>query len=110
MQHARDRVRELTARSRLRVAVEDIVRHVNRFLAAGRATSANSAQFFDKITRYALARPAAFVAKRHKQRTRFGWWVIAYQSPNRPGLIDLNGIVVPPRANRPWRPGPERRR
>ena len=112
MQHARDRIRELTARSRLRLPVEDIVRDVNRFLRgwAGYFRYGNSAQFFDKITRYALARLAAFVAKRHQQRTRYGWWVIAYQSPNQLGLIDLNGIVVSPRANRPWRPGTECRR
>ncbi len=112
MQHARDRVRELTARKRLRLPVEDIVRDVNRFLHgwAGYFRYGSSAQFFDKITRYALARLAGFVAKRHKRRTRYGWWAVAYQSPNRLGLIDLNGTIIPPRPNRPWRPGAECRR
>ena len=31
----------------------------------------------------------------------FGWWVVARRSSNRMGLIDLNGIVVPPRAYQP---------
>jgi len=107
MQHARDRIRELTARTRLRLPVEVIVRDLNRFMHgwAGYFRYGNSAQLFDKISRYALMRLAGFVAKRHKQRTRFGWWTVLYQSPNRLGLIDLNGIIVAPRPNRPWRPG-----
>jgi hypothetical protein len=40
--------------------------------------------------------------------------VVAFQSPNQLGLIDLNGTVVAPRPNRPWREKPnaggERRR
>jgi hypothetical protein len=24
-----------------------------------------------------------------------GWWVVAHQSPNRLGLIDLNGTIPP---------------
>jgi hypothetical protein len=31
--------------------------------------------------------------------------VVAYQSHNRLGLINLNGTIVAPRPNRPWRPG-----
>ena len=106
MQHARERIREITAR-RLLVPVEEIVQDLNRFLRgwAGYFRYGNSARFFDKITRYAIDRLAIFVAKRHKRGRRFGWWVVACQSPNRLGLIDLNGIVVPPRPYRPWRPG-----
>jgi len=58
MGHARQRIREITARSRLRVPVEVIVRELNRFLRgwAGYFRYGNSAQFFDKITLHALRR------------------------------------------------------
>ncbi len=107
MGHARERIREITARSRLRVPVEIIVRDLNRFLRgwAGYFRYGNSAQFFDKITRYALMRLAGFIAKRHKRGTRYGWWVACYQSPNRVGLIDLNGTIIAPRPNRSRRQG-----
>jgi hypothetical protein len=107
MGHARERIRQITARSRLRVPVEIIVRDINRFLRgwASYFRYGNSAQFFDKITRYALARLAGFIAKRHKRCTRYGWLVAAYQSPNRMGLINLNGTIVAPRPTRSRRPG-----
>ena len=106
-QHARDRVREITDRSRLLVPVETIVRDVNRFLRgwAGYFRYGNSAQAFDKINHYALDRLARFLAKRHKRSRGYGWRAVAYQSPNRLGLINLNGTIVAPRPNRPWRPG-----
>ncbi len=107
MGHARERIRQITARSRLRVPVEIIVRDINRFLRgwASYFRYGNSAQFFDKITRYALVRLAGFIAKRHKRCTRYGWLVATYQSPNRMGLIDLNGTIVAPRPTRSRRPG-----
>jgi group II intron reverse transcriptase/maturase len=107
MGHARQRIREITARSRLRVPVEIIVGDLNRFLRgwAGYFRYGNSAQFFDKIMRHALTRLAGFIAKRHKRNTRYGWWVAAYQSPNRMGLIDLNGTIVAPRPSRSRRRG-----
>jgi RNA-directed DNA polymerase len=103
MQHARQRVREITARERLLLPVEEIVQDLNRFLAgwAGYFRYGNSAQFFDKISLHAVNRLSIFVANRHQRDRRFGWWVVARQSPNRLGLIDLNGIIVPPRANQP---------
>ena len=106
-QHARDRVREITDRSRLLVPVETIVRDVNRFLRgwAGYFRYGNSAQAFDKINHYALDRLARFLAKRHKRSRGYGWKAVAYQSPNRLGLINLNGTIVAPRPNRPWCPG-----
>ncbi|MEO8968912.1 MAG: group II intron reverse transcriptase/maturase [Solirubrobacteraceae bacterium] len=107
MGHARQRIREITARSRLRVPVEEIVRDLNRFLRgwAGYFRYGNSAQFFDKITLHALRCLAGFIAKRHKRHKRYGWWVVAHQTPNRMGLINLNGIIAAPRPNRPWRQG-----
>jgi RNA-directed DNA polymerase len=106
-QHARDRIRELTDRSRLRVDVETIVQQVNRFLRgwAGYFRYGNSARAFDKITVHAINRLAGFVAKRHKRHRSYGWLVVAYQSPDRIGLINLNGTIIPPRPNRPWRRG-----
>jgi len=106
MGHARQRIREITARSRLRVPVEVIVRNLNRFLRgwASYFRYGNSAQFFDKITLHALRRLAGFIAQRHKRRKRYGWWVVAHQT-HRMGLIDLNGTIVPPRPNRSRRQG-----
>jgi RNA-directed DNA polymerase len=106
-QHARDRIREITDRRRLLVAVDDVVHDVNRFLRgwAGYFRYGNSARQFNKINHYALDRIARFVAKRHKRGRGYGWKAVAYQSPNRLGLINLNGTIVAPRPNRPWRPG-----
>jgi RNA-directed DNA polymerase len=106
-QHARDRVREITDRSRLLVPVETIVQDVNRFLRgwAGYFRYGNSALTFDKINHYALDRLARFLAKRHKRSRGYGWKAVAYQSPNRLGLINLNGTIVAPRPNRSWRHG-----
>jgi len=103
MQHARRRIREITARERLPLPVEDIVQDLNRFLAgwAGYFRYGNSAQFFDKIQLHAVNRLSIFVANRHQRNRRFGWWAVARQSPNHLGLIDLNGIIVPPRPFKP---------
>jgi group II intron reverse transcriptase/maturase len=106
MAHARERIRQITARSRLRVPVEIIVRDLNRFLRgwAGYFRYGNSAQFFDKITLHALRRLAGFIAQRHKRRKSYGWWVVAHQT-HRMGLIDLNGTIVAPRPSRSRRRG-----
>ncbi len=108
MQHARDRIRELTARPRLLLEVERVVQDVNRFLRgwAGYFRYGNSTRRFDRIRTYAVSRIALFVAKRHKQPRSFGWKLVAYESGNLLGLITLNGWVVAPRPNRPWREKP----
>jgi len=116
MQHCRDRIRELTMRRRLLLPVEVIVADVNRVLRgwAQFFRYGNSARHFDVIRNYALMRLALVVAKRHHRSRAYGWSVIAFQSQNQLGLIDLNGIVVAPRPNRPWKGSPnaggERRR
>ena len=71
-----------TAR-RLLVPVEEVVQELNRFLRgwAGYFRYGNSARTFDKINLYAIDRLARFVAKRHKRGRRYGWRVVAYQSP-----------------------------
>ena len=107
MHHARDRVREITDRSRLLVPVDEVVQDLNRFLRgwSGYFRYGNSARQFDKIDHYALDRLARFIAKRHKRGRGYGLKVVIYQSPNRLGLISLDGTIVAPRPNRPWRPG-----
>ena len=103
MGRARGRIRELTDRRRLREPVEDVVQDLNGFLRgwAGYFRYGNSAQSFDKISLNAINRLSIFIANRHGRTRRFGWWVVARQSPDRLGLIDLNGIVIPPRPYRP---------
>src|SRR5215208_1368922 len=107
MAHARERIRELTDRRRLLLPVEDVVQDVNRLLRgwAGYFRYGNSAASCDKISFHALVRLAGFIAKRHKRSGRYGWWTVIHQSPDRLGLISLDGTIVAPRANRPWRKG-----
>lgn len=105
MQHARDRIREMTERRWLLRPVDEVTGKVNVFLRgwAGYFRYGNSARHFDAISTYAAERLALFVAKRHKRSRNYGWSVFAFQSPDRLGLIDLNGIVVAPRPHRTWR-------
>lgn len=60
----------------------------------------DSADQFDRINRYARMRMATFIAKRPRRTRRFGWYVVAYSSPNQLGLIDLHGIVAAPRPSK----------
>ncbi|GEM_PF-2402465 len=105
MQHARDRIRELPARERLLLSVEDVGRDVNNFLRgwAGYFRYGNSARSFDKIGTYPLGRLSLFVAKRHRRSRGCGWLLVAYESPDRMGLINLNGCVLAPRPHRSCR-------
>jgi len=116
MQRARDRIRELTCRSRLLLDPKWIVEDLNRFLGGWAAyfRFGNSAARFGKIRRYALMRLALFISKRYRRSREFGWQVVAFQSPDQLGLTALLGIVVDPRPFRDWRGRPnadgERRR
>jgi group II intron reverse transcriptase/maturase len=116
MQHARDRIRELTDRRRLLLPVEVIVAEVNRFVRGWAAyfRYGNSARHLDKIRGYMRMRLALFLAKRHRRSRAFGWSVVAFASSNQLGLISLDGIVAAPRPFRAWRVTPnaggERRR
>jgi RNA-directed DNA polymerase len=105
MQHARDRVREITARERLLLPIEDVVQDLNRYLRgwAGYFRYGNSARHFNLIEHHAHNRLALFVAKRHQRTRAYGWRVVTYNSPNRLGLISLSGTVVAPRPHRAWR-------
>lgn len=115
MQHARDRIRELTVRSRLLLPVEEIVADVNRFLRGWAAyfRYGNSARSFGKIRDFAHDRIAGVIAKRHKRTRAFGRYVMAV-SGNDLGLVPMHGIVAAPRPLRAWRVKPnaggERRR
>jgi RNA-directed DNA polymerase len=105
MQHARDRVREITARERLLLPVEDIVQDLNGYLRgwAGYFRYGNSARHFDLIESHAHDRLALLVAKRHQRSRAYGWWLVTYRSPDRLGLITLDGTIVAPRPHRAWR-------
>ena len=107
MQHARDRIRELTDRSRLLLTVGQVVREINAFLRgfAGYFRYGNSSRQLAQINRYATERLALFVGKRHKQGRRDGWRRLV-ASPNRLGLIRLSGTTIAPRPSRPWREKP----
>jgi group II intron reverse transcriptase/maturase len=105
MQHARDGVREITARERLRLPVEDVVQDLNRYLRgwAGYFRYGNSARHFNLIQYHAHDRLALFVAKRHQRSRAFGRRLVFSSSPDRLGLISLAGTVVAPRPHRAWR-------
>jgi group II intron reverse transcriptase/maturase len=105
MQHARDRIHEITARERLRFPTEEIVQDLNRYLRGwtGYFRYGNSAHHFDLIQTHAHSRLAQFVAKHHGRKRAYGWWLVTYSSPNRMGLISLAGTVVAPRPHRAWR-------
>lgn len=116
MHRARDRIRQLTIRSRLLLPTEVVVEDLNRFLRgwANYFRCGHSAIRFNKIQQHAQDRLALFIGRRHKRGRGFGLSVLAYRSTDRCGLYSLNGTVIAPRANKPWREKPnvggERRR
>jgi hypothetical protein len=116
MQHARDRVPELTAKRRLLLPAEAVVQDVNMFLRGwvGYFKYGHSAERLSKIRHYVRMRIALFISKRHRRSRHFGMWALLNHTPNEYGLINLYGIVVSPRAGKPWREKPnaggERRR
>jgi RNA-directed DNA polymerase len=116
MRHARDRIREITARRWMLLSPEAIVQDLNGFLRgwAGYFRYGHSGQRLSKIRRYAQWRLAHFIRRRHRRSMAFGWWVLTRAHPADLGLISLYGIIVAPRAGKPWRDRPnaagERRR
>ena len=116
VRHARERIRELTDRSRLLLPTEVVVQDLNLFLNGWAAyfKYGNSAHRFGVIREYVRMRMALFIGKRHKRSRSFGWHVVAYASPDHLGLVGLSGNVVAPRPFRDWRGKPnaggERRR
>jgi RNA-directed DNA polymerase len=116
VQHARDRIRELTGRTRLPLPPEAIARDVNMFLRgwAGYFRYGHSARRLSKIRQYAWMRLSLFISRKHRRSRHFGRQVMLRASPRDLGLISLYGITVAPRAGKPWREKPnaagERRR
>jgi RNA-directed DNA polymerase len=78
------------------------VQDLNRYLRgwAGYFRYGNSARHFDLIELHAHNRLALSVAKRHQRSRAYGWRFVTYVSPNRVGLIRLDGTVVAPRPHR----------
>lgn len=117
MDQARDKLRYFTKRSRLTVSVETVVQDMNLFLRgwAGYFKYGHSTIRFGKIRWYALERLAIFIGKRHKSGhpRAFGMSALL-RTADQHGLVTLVGIVVAPRAGKPWRgklnAGGERRR
>jgi len=106
VQRARDRIRSITARSRLLVPVEQIVEELNLFLRgwAGYFRYGNSALVLGQIRNYALTRLASWLSKRGNRRRAWGWGMTqVLLSSNHLGLISLDGIVAPPRPFRAWK-------
>src|SRR5262245_54786547 len=60
-------------------------------------------QALSEIRQYARTRLALFLSKKHRRSRGFGWQVMLVSSPADLGLISLYGIVVAPRAGKPWR-------
>jgi hypothetical protein len=91
-------------RARLVAPVEQVVAEVNLFLRGwtGYFRFGNSAWVFDKTRTYAVMRIALFVAKQHKRGRAWGFAQM-YRDPVQLGLVSLNGTVVAPRPNKPWR-------
>jgi group II intron reverse transcriptase/maturase len=116
MRHARDRVRSLTDSRRLLLSPEVVVGDINMFLRgwAGYFRYGNSHPHFGKIGRYVQTRLAHFLSKKHRRSRHFGWFALLDARPPLFGLIKLSGLVVEPRAGKPWRERPnaggERRR
>lgn len=106
MAHAHDRLREITARERLRHPVEHIVKEMNLFLRGwmGFFRYGNSAHQFGLITLHARQRLAISLADRRGWSTAHGW-VVARRS-GWMGLMSLTGTVISPRPFRGWRGTP----
>ena len=117
MQRARDRIRELTDRSRLLLPVEAIVRkrqpvrpRLGRVLPVWQFRAALRRDH--RISADALG--AGRSANGTNAAARYGRSVVFFRSPNHLGLVGLDGIVAAPRPFRAWRVTPnaggERRR
>jgi len=116
MQRARDRLKELTDRSRLQLPIKELVDDMNRFLRGWSAyfRFGNSTLLFEKLISYARLRVVIVVSGHHQRSRAWGRSVVFFQSPNHLGLITIAETVAAPRPFRAWRRTPnaggERRR
>jgi RNA-directed DNA polymerase len=108
MARARQRVRELTARSLIAAPVAAIIARLNRFLAGWAAyfRHGNSARSFDKLHAHAKTRIAIFLGIKHQRGTWFGRRIV-FAHPTELGLYRLVGTVKAPRPHQ-WRQQPRR--
>lgn len=108
MARARQRVRELTARSLTTLSTEVVIGRLNRFLAGWAAyfRHGNSARSFDKLQAHAKCRIAIFLATKHQRGTWFGRRIV-YAHPTELGIYRLVGTVKAPRPHQ-WRHQPRR--
>ena len=106
MQRARDRIRELTTRSRLLLSPSTVVADVNRYLRGWVSyfRYGNSARALDVLHWYAGWHLVCWWGKRLRwfRRHRANPFPLAHHL----GLIRLAGRVVTPRPHRPWRGAP----
>ena len=98
----------LTAKRRLFLPVEAVVQDVNMFLRGwvGYFQYGHSAKRLSKIRYYVRMRIALFISKRHRRSRTLRGVGATPPHPNEYGLISLYGIVVSPRAGKPWRERP----
>ena len=99
VQHARDRIRIITGRSRLLLPPGQIVRELNLFLRgwAGYFRYGNSALMLGQIRNYALQRLALWLSKRGHRRRAWGWGMTqVLLSPTHLGLVRLDGTASRP--------------
>lgn len=108
MQSARRRIHEITAPDKLCHPVESTVKTINRFLAAWSEyfRYGNSSDHLAKLESYATWRLGTYLALRHGRRRRESWQAMDRYMPSQLSLVSLNGIVVAPRPNKPWRVKP----
>ena len=95
MQHARDRIRELTGRRRLGLWPELIAEDINMFLRGWAAyfRYGHSAERLSKIRQYVRMRLALFISKKHRRSRNFGWRIMLISSLTRrprPGQLVWN--------------------
>ena len=97
MQHASDRVREITARERLLLPVEDIVQDLNRYLRgwAGYFRYGNSARKFSHIDTYVNERLAILASAKHGLQGRNWATRFNYEWCTQLGVYRLTGTVRP---------------
>ena len=100
----RDRIREHTALDRQPWPVDQVVDSLNRFLTGWRAyfRHGNSTAQFGALDHFVDERMMLFISKKHQRDGRWYGRRVLYNSPNRLGLVRLEGTVLAPRPNR-WR-------